>query len=255
MLGPAADTYAAVFDSRCAAGGDSGAQRVDGPGVRGLVSFDAASQTQLLVLDDQAFNVLDAVLPLASPGTIRVCQTARRCAELLQQDARWSAKPVTAMVCHDLRTVPEPSLPAGLSLRAVRRVPDDPPGGVPLIDAVTAAEGAAAPRDVIVDDLVTYLTSLPTGSRIFAAVDGDGMVRGTSASRTLLTDAYVFFVNTDPDWRRRGVGLSMTAAALRSAVSTGARRASLDASGPGVALYRRLGFTAGAEMTQFSRTD
>jgi ribosomal protein S18 acetylase RimI-like enzyme len=219
------------------------------------VSFDAASQTQLLVLDDQAFNVLDAVLPLASPGTIRVYQTARRCAELLQQDARWSAKPVTAMVCHDLRTVPEPSLPAGLSLRAVRRVPDDPPSGVPLIDAVTSAERAAAPRDVIVDELVTYLTSLPTGSRIFAAVDGDGMVRGTSASRTFLTDAYVFFVNTDPDWRRRGVGLSMTAAALRSAVSTGASRASLDASGPGVALYRRLGFTACAEMTQFSRTD
>jgi ribosomal protein S18 acetylase RimI-like enzyme len=80
------------------------------------------------------------------------------------------------------------------------------------------------------------------------------VVRGTRASRTFGTDAYVFFVNADPDWRRRRVGLSMTAAALRSAASKGASRACLDASGAAVNLYRRLGFTVGAEMTQFSRT-
>jgi ribosomal protein S18 acetylase RimI-like enzyme len=254
MPGLDADSYAAAFESRCAASGDSRAQRVDGPGVRGLVSFDAASKTQLLVLDDRALSLLDALLPLASAGTIRVYRAARRCAGLLQQDARWSAKPVTAMVCSELHAVPEPPLPPGLSRRSVRRVPEDAAGGVPLFDAVMAAERAAAPNDVIVDELVTHLTVLPPGSRILAAVDDDGVVRGTSASRTFGTDAYVFFVNTDPDWRRRGVGLSMTAAALRCAASTGATRASLDASGPAAALYRRLGFTAGAAMTQFSRT-
>jgi len=226
---------------------------VDEVGIHGLVPVDGESPTQLLVLDDRAFDVLLAVLPLASAGTVRIYEAARRCAELLQLDSRWSAKPVTAMVCHDLSTLPELPLPAGLSLRAVRRVPDDPASGVPLIDAVTAAERAAEPGDVSADELLTYLTSLPSGSQIFVAVDGDGVVRGTSASRTFLADAYVFFVNTDPDWRRRGVGLSMTAAALRSAACTGAKRASLDASGPGAALYRRLGFAAGAEMTQFSR--
>jgi hypothetical protein len=46
----------------------------------------------------------------------------------------------------------------------------------------------------------------------------------------------------------------MTAAALRSAVKAGATRASLDASGPGIPLYQRLGFTAAAQITQFNRS-
>lgn len=80
------------------------------------------------------------------------------------------------------------------------------------------------------------------------------MVRGTSGSRTFLSDACVFFVNTDPAWLRRGVGLSMTAAGLLSAVKAGATRDCLDASGPGVPLYRRLGFPAVAQITRFSRS-
>jgi len=43
------------------------------------------------------------------------------------------------------------------------------------------------------------------GTVIIAYIE-DGVVRGTSGSRTFFSDAYVFFVNTDPDWRRRGVG-------------------------------------------------
>jgi GNAT superfamily N-acetyltransferase len=225
---------------------------VDGRGIRGLVPVDGESPTQLVVLDDRAFDVLSAVLPLASAGTVRVYDAARRCAELLRRDRRWTPKAVTAMVCLDLRAVPEPPLPAGLTLRPVRRVAEDPPDGVPLPDAVAAVERATPGGEVSSTALVTYLRSLPQGPRLFAAVDDDGVVRGTSGSRTFLADAYVFFVNTDPAWRRRGLGLSMTAAALRSAVNSGATRASLDASGPGVPLYRRLGFTAVAQITQFS---
>ncbi len=158
------------------------------------------------------------------------------------------------MVCPDLRTVPEPSLPTGLSLRPVRRTPEDPLDGVSLFDAVTAAAKAAPLGQTSVDELVAYLASLPEGCRILAALDDEGVVRGTSASRTSVDDAYVFFVNTDPGWRRRGVGLAMTAAALGSAANAGARRASLDASGLGVPLYRRLGFAAVTELTQYSCT-
>jgi ribosomal protein S18 acetylase RimI-like enzyme len=158
------------------------------------------------------------------------------------------------MACPDLATVPEPPLPPGLSLRPVCRAAEDPLGGVSLTAAVTAAAKAAPPGDISVDALVGYLGSLPDGSRLLAAVDDRGVVRGTSGSRTFAADAYVFFVNTDRGWRRRGVGLSMTAAALRSAANAGAGRATLDASGPGVPLYRRLGFTAVVEMTQFSCT-
>ena len=227
---------------------------MDGPGIHGLVPVDGASPTSLLVLDDRAFDVLAAVLPLASAGTVRVYEAAGRCAELLRRDPTWTPKAVTAMVCRDLRTVPDPSLPTGLTLRPVCRVPEDPPDGVPLTDAVAAAGRAAPAGEVSTTALVTYLRSLPQGPRLFAAVDDDDTVRGTSGSRTFLSQAYVFFVNTDPAWRRRGVGLSMTAAALRSAATAGASRASLDASGPGISLYRRLGFTAVAQMTQFSRS-
>jgi hypothetical protein len=227
---------------------------VDGLGIHGLVSADGESPTQLLVLDDRAFDVLSAALPLAAAGTVRIHEAAGRCTERLRRDRTWTAKAVTAMVCSDLRTVPDPSLPRGLTLRPVCRVPQDPPGGVPLTDAVAAAGRATPAGEVSTAELVAYLRSLPQGSRLFAAVDDHGMVVGTSGSRTFGTDAYVFFVNTDPGWRRRGVGLSMTAAALRSAAESGATRASLDASGAGVSLYRRLGFAAVAQLTQFSRS-
>ena len=225
---------------------------MDGPGMRGVVSIDGTSPSQLLIVDDRAVDALAGVLPQVSTGTVRVYEAARRCAELLEEDTRWAPKAVTAMVCSDLRTLPEPALPAGLTLRPVRRVVEDPVGGVSLAAAVRAAAAAAPHGDVSVEALVSYLESLPEDSRILAAVDGHGAVRGTSGSRTYRTDAYVFFVNTDPGWRRRGVGLAMTAAALRSAANAGASRASLDASGPGIPLYRGLGFVAVAELTQFS---
>ncbi|MGL5819273.1 MAG: GNAT family N-acetyltransferase [Phycicoccus sp.] len=145
-------------------------------------------------------------------------------------------------------------LPDGLTLHPVCRVAGNPPDGVSLTDAVATAARATPLGEVSTAELVAYLRSLPGGPRLFAAVDDDGTVRGTSGSRTFFSDGYVFFVNTDPGWRRRGVGLSMTAVALHSAVTAGAVRASLDASGPGVPLYRRLGFTTAAQITRFSRS-
>ena len=251
----ATDDYTASFDARCAAAAGPGTQRVDGVGIRGFVALDGKSSAQILVLDDRAFDVLSTVLPLISSGTVRVLDAAHRCAELISRDEAWNAKEVTAMVCRDLRTMPEPALPAGLALRPVCRVAGDPPDGVTLTDAVAAAGRSLPPGEVSTTALATYLRSLPEGPRLFAAVDEHGVVRGTSGSRTALSDAYVFFVNTDPDWRRRGVGLSMTATALHSSVRSGATRASLDASGPGVPLYRRLGFVSVAQLTQFSRAD
>ncbi|MGL4177062.1 MAG: GNAT family N-acetyltransferase [Dermatophilaceae bacterium] len=249
------DTYAAAFDARCAAADGPGMRRVDEPGVRGVVPVDGRSRAELLVLDDRALDALSVVLPLTSAGTVRVYEAADRCAELIRQDRRWTPTAATAMTCRDLGDMPTPPLPDGLTLRPVRRIAEDPPDGVPLTDAVAAVARAVAPREVSTAILVAYLRSLPAGTQLLAAVDDDGVVRGTSGSRTFLSDAYVFFVNTDPGSRRRGVALSMTAAALHSAVRSGAVRASLDASGPGIRLYRRLGFTAVTQITQFSRPD
>lgn len=250
----APDPYAAAFAARCAATESPGARRVDRPGIQGLVPVDGESPTELLIVDDRALDALSALLPSASTGTIRVYGGARRCAQLIRRDRAWRPKAVTAMVCPDLRAVPEHPLPDGLTLHTVSRLAEDPPDGVPLTAAVATAERAASAGEVSAEELVTYLGSMPKGPRLFAAVDDDGVVRGTSASRAFCSDAYVFFVNTDPDWRRRGVGLSMTATALRSAAEVGATRASLDASGPGIPLYLRLGFTALGQLTQFSRS-
>lgn len=115
-------------------------------------------------------------------GTVRVREAAGRCAELIRRDRTWTPKAVTAMVCRDLRTVPEPLLPNCLTPRPVCRVPEDPPGGVSLTDAVAAAGRAMPAGGVSTAALVTYLRSLPEGLRLFAAVDDDGMLRGTSVS-------------------------------------------------------------------------
>lgn len=251
---PVVDAYAASFDARCAVGAGPGTQRVRAPGIRGVLAVDGESLTQLLVLDDRALGTLSAVLPRAAVGTIRIHDAARRCAALLREDRTWAPNAVTGMVSSDLRAVPDRPLPAGLTLRPVCRVPSDEQGGVPLADAVGAVGRATGAGQVAGPGLAAYLRSMPQGARLFAAVDDEGVVRGTSGSRTFGSEAYVFFVNTDLDWQRRGVGLSMTAAALRAATASAATRATLDASASGIGLYQRLGFTAMGKLTQFSRS-
>jgi ribosomal protein S18 acetylase RimI-like enzyme len=66
-------------------------------------------------------------------------------------------------------------------------------------------------------------------------------------------EANVFFVNTDPDWRGRGIGRSMTAAALRAAQESGAQRACLDASDAGLPIYARLGFQSVSQVVRVFR--
>lgn len=251
---PATEAYAASFDARCAVTAGPGAEPVHAPGIRGLVSVDGESRTQLLVLDDRAFDELSAVLPRAAGGTIRVLDAARRCAALLRREEKWAPNAVTGMVASELPAVRHRPLPGGLTLRPVCRVPAEGLDGVPLVDAVGAAGRATGAGQAPNPGLVTYLRSLPPSAGLFAAVDGDGVVRGTSGSQAFGSEAYVFFVNTDSAWQRRGVGLAMTAVALGAAARSGATRASLDASESGVALYRRLGFTAMGGLTQFSRS-
>ncbi|MEV4754762.1 GNAT family N-acetyltransferase [Micromonospora sp. NPDC049559] len=70
----------------------------------------------------------------------------------------------------------------------------------------------------------------------------DGRVVGTAVawlSHGLLT---LFFVGTQPEHRRRGIGAAMTRAALDLAAEHGVRTAALTASAAGEPVYRRLGF-------------
>lgn len=247
------EVYVAAFVARCDAMGPPGGRVLDDPGLHGLVSTAANVPTRLLVTDDRAHDALAAVLPAARTGTIRVLATAPRCTELLARRHAWQPKAVTAMVNRDLRSVPEAPPPSGLTARPVRRLVDDPSGDVPLNDAVAAVLHANPSNDDDPDALADHLRSLPPTTRLFAAVDDAGAVRATSGFGTFGTHATVFFVNTHPSWRRRGIGRAMTAMALRSARHAGASQAGLDAADAAIAIYRHLGFEVVARATQFFR--
>ena len=223
---------------------------IDEPGVIGLLPSTEDPITRLLVTDDRAYDALASVLPDARAGAINVFAAAARCMELVERLTGWTPEATTALIRRDLETVPAVPLPSELRLRPVRRLPEDPPGGVPLEDAAAAAV-LADPR---IDDqpaLVGYLRSLPAATRLFAAIDGDGVVRATSGCGAYGTVASVMFINTDRDWRGRGIGRAMTAAALRAAQEHGARDACLDATDAGLSTYQRLGFQVVTRTTRF----
>lgn len=119
------------------------------------------------------------------------------------------------------------------------------------LTATVAAASRADPGITDSRELADYLRSLPRAFALWAAVDDGGVVRATSGSATFEAMATVIFVNTDPDWRRRGVAGAMTSIALRAAEQAGARHAGLDASHAGRELYLRLGFEAATLITRF----
>ena len=196
----------------------------------------------LLVPDDQSYEELAAVLPTLTGGTITIAAAARRCTELVRSTAGWSdGKAVTAMVCRDLRTTPALKLPAGLTVRPVED----------LDAAAAVAMRADATLNGPLEAFTGYLRSLAGTVRLLEAVDSSGAVRATSGTRVFGTEASVFFVNTDPECQRRGIGRAMTAAALTAARDLGATRASLQASAAGARIYVSLGFEDAGPWTQF----
>jgi GNAT superfamily N-acetyltransferase len=154
------------------------------------------------------------------------------------------------MICRDLQLVQALPLPSTLTLRPVRRLAHDPPGGVPLAEAVAAA-CRADPESIDGRALADHLRSLPRAFALWVAVDPGDTVRGTSGSAAFGATARVIFVNTDPDWRHRGIARAMAAIALRAAQHAGARYAGLDASDAGRELYLSLGFEAASSVRRF----
>jgi ribosomal protein S18 acetylase RimI-like enzyme len=246
----AIDTYVAAFRARCALLRRPDRPEIDEPGMHGLLSGGDDPLARLLVTDDRACDLLAALLPEVCAGRIGVVTSATRCLRLLESNPAWTANTVTAMVCRDLAKIPVAALPKGLTLRPVRRLAGDEPDGVPLEDAVAAAM-SADPRIKEPRAFAEHLRSLPPTFRLFAAVEPNEAVRGTSGSGVFGTYASVMFVNTDRDWRHRGIGKAMTGAALLAARDSGATQACLDATAEGRAIYARLGFEVAAEVKRF----
>lgn len=228
-----------------------GQATVEEVGLRGVLPGAGDPRIRLLVTDDQAHDALAALLPAARAGMIRIFATAARCDQLVADQLAWTSETVTAMVCSDLHTVPALKLPSDLTLYPVQRLADDEEGGVALADAVLAAMSAAPAIEDPPEIFADFLRSLPPTFRLFAAVDSDGKVRATSGSGVFDQYATIIFVNTDPEWRGRGIGPAMTAQALHAARRAGARQASLDASDAGRSIYLRLGFENAGPLTRF----
>jgi ribosomal protein S18 acetylase RimI-like enzyme len=221
--------------------------------VEGVLSWEHDPLARLVVTDDRAYEVLEVVLPAVEAGIITVFAPATRSVELIAADRPWKITTAQAMLCRDLADVPQVPLPEELVLRPVRRMASDPADGVSLLDAAAAAVRANPGIRNEPDGIADYLRSLPVEMRLLVAVDANGAVRATSGSGTFGTYASVLFVNTDSEWRRRGIGRAMTTAALHMARASGATRACLDASRAGARIYRSLGFEVVGTVTRFYR--
>jgi GNAT superfamily N-acetyltransferase len=242
--------YIDGFRERLLAMRQPGQEILDEPGLLALVGRDADLQDgRALVTGDEAQGVLAARLSELLARVVFVLDEAEACQLLMSRTGRLPTA-CTAMVCDDLDAVPELPLPVGLSSRPVGHAGDG--HRVPIQDAAVAAlrsDPTMAPTADL-DGFVDYLSSIPN-ARYLAAVDDAGVVRATAASATWGRTTGVYLVNTDPDWRGRGVGTAMTAAALRGAHSTGAARACLDATALGLTIYLRLGFEPVGGVTQY----
>jgi GNAT superfamily N-acetyltransferase len=246
------DLYVAGFVDRVRWEGFPGQRDVDAPGMQGLLGSGDDSQARLLVVDDRAHDALAEIVATLRSGIANVFPGAPRCAELLRGRG-WRETLDTAMVRRDLDGVPAAPLTSELSLQLVRRLIGDPAGGPSLRDAVDLTMLADPQEGTTAVGLLAHLQSLPPALRLYAAVDRGGAVVGTSGVAVYDQKARVVFVNTHPDWRRRGIARALTAHALREARRAGAQRASLDATDLGRPVYERLGFECVAPLARFSR--
>jgi ribosomal protein S18 acetylase RimI-like enzyme len=252
VVGTAVDLYSAGFVARYSDVREAEPVRLSEPGVRGVISADE-ERARLLVLDDRGYGRLATEVGVARQGLAYVFESAARCDAFLRGRSGWKARrPVTAMVLRDIDAGSTAALPDGLVLRWVDRLSGET-GGVPLEAAAAVAVASDPGITEPADQFAGFLRGLPSSVRLFVAVDEQGVPRATSGCHVFGEFARVIFVNTEPGWRRRGIGYAMTAEALRAAASSGARRAILDATDGAVTVYLRLGFEAVGRLNRYAR--
>lgn len=248
-------TFVDGFRERLLASRKPGQELLDEPGLLALLGTSPELlDGRVLVTDDRAAGVLHDRVADLSARVVNVFAGAERCAATLAAEAGYRHEPAVAMVHARLAAIDEIDLPDGLTIRPVSTASRATPHEVLLEAAAEAAmrsdPGAAPMADLA--GFVGYLRSVPNAHYV-VATDDEGNVRATAAAAVFGSTTSVYFVNTDPAWRRRGVGAAITAAALRRAAGAGAERAVLDSSALGRPIYRRLGFQVVSETSLFLR--
>ena len=223
-----------------------GGDVVDEAGITGwATSPPRPASGRLFVHDGAAAGLLAELVDRCAPLEVALLGEDGElsgCVSLLDSRPEFAAaEAATAMLLAAPAGIPLPPLDPALTARPVG-VPGDGPI-VALEDA--AAAGRRADPELAAafapQAWVAHLRRIP-GAELIAAVDQDGAVVATAGASVLGPDATVFFVSTDPAWRRRGVATAITARALHAAVARGATLACLEASAAGRGSYVRLGF-------------
>jgi ribosomal protein S18 acetylase RimI-like enzyme len=235
------DIYCDAFVARGRHELDAQPVELSAPGIRGVAHI------RLLVTDDSAYDRLVAEVDGPWRGVVMVFERAARCNELLRSRPGWTAShPETAMVLRDVGAARGGALPDGLELRPVNE------DGVTVKEALTVAVASDTSIEAPIEDLIGYFGALPPSAHVFAAVDAKGVAHATSACHVFGEYAQIFFVNTEPEWRRRGIGTAMTRAAVEAAAGMGARMAMLHATTHGASLYEGIGFEPVDRVTRYS---
>lgn len=94
--------------------------------------------------------------------------------------------------------------------------------------------------DKQVEQELKYSAANPATARLAGVIDG--RIVGTAVVSLESDIAAVYFIATDPAFRRRGIATALTIETLRVAREAGHRIATLQASSLGEPVYRRIGF-------------
>ena len=103
------------------------------------------------------------------------------------------------------------------------------------------------PATAVADTLRVETERTDAGPVVRFAATVDGRMVGTALLLTTHDVAGIYVVTTMPEYRRRGIGTALTAAALEIARERGLRVGTLQASPLGEPVYRRMGFETVAE--------
>jgi GNAT superfamily N-acetyltransferase len=146
-----------------------------------------------------------------------------------------------------LDKVPEPPLPAGLTVERV----DASAGLADYVDAYASSFGIGPDlRDAVIDAEAGLRTDLGVLVRLVGRIDG----RAVATSAVLVSNgvAGLYWIGTDPAHRGRGIGAALTAAAMAVGREHGMSVCTLQASSQGLPVYSRLGFVQVSEVVLYS---
>lgn len=236
---------------------DEAAAVVDEPGVFGWASTDSDRPAGRFFLQpplnaDLLTSLLETYWPhnaaiIGEDGDSSIAETLR---------SRFCPvpEPVIGMLLPAPATVRNPPLPAGITAHTVRRVPSDPPDGIPLELAARACMKAdpTSTESFTAEQFIAHLRR-PTNAVLLAARTNESEVVATAGASLVGSDATIYLVSTDPAHRGRGLATALTARAVNAAAHRGATTVCLDASADGLGIYLRLGFTSAATLHLWNR--